>query len=88
MLRYIVRRVLFLIPVLLGVAFCVFTLLYLTPGDPARMVLGDLATEEAVQEFRNRKRLNDPELLESYFGNTAGGENREMNPIAGAIRVP
>ena len=67
MLRYIVRRVLFLIPVLLGVAFCVFTLLYLTPGDPARMVLGDLATEEAVQEFRNREGLNDPFLVQ--FGN-------------------
>ena len=64
MLRYIVRRVLFLIPVLLGVAFCVFTLLYLTPGDPARMVLGDLATEEAVQEFRNREGLNDPFLVQ------------------------
>ena len=67
MLRYIVRRVLFLIPVLLGVAFYVFTLLYLTPGDPARMVLGDLATEEAVQEFRNREGLNDPFLVQ--FGN-------------------
>lgn len=67
MLRYIVRRVLFLIPVLLGVAFCVFTLLYLTPGDPARMVLGDLATEEAVQEFRTREGLNDPFLVQ--FGN-------------------
>ena len=67
MLRYIVRRVLFLIPVLLGVAFCVFTLLYLTPGDPARMVLGDLATEEAVQEFRDREGLNDPFLVQ--FGN-------------------
>ena len=67
MLRYIVRRVLFLIPVLLGVAFCVFTLLYLTPGDPARMILGDLATEEAVQEFRNREGLNDPFLIQ--FGN-------------------
>ena len=64
MLRYIVRRVLFLIPVLLGVAFCVFTLLYLTPGDPARMVLGDLATEDAVQEFRNREGLNDPFLVQ------------------------
>ena len=64
MLRYIVRRVLFLIPVLLGVAFCVFTLLYLTPGDPARMVLGDLATEEAVQGFRNREGLNDPYLVQ------------------------
>ena len=67
MLRYIIRRVLFLIPVLLGVAFCVFTLLYLTPGDPARMVLGDLATEDAVQEFRNREGLNDPFLVQ--FGN-------------------
>ena len=67
MLRYIVRRVLVLIPVLLGVAFCVFTLLYLTPGDPARMILGDLATEEAVQEFRNREGLNDPFLIQ--FGN-------------------
>ena len=67
MLRYIVRRVLFLIPVLIGVAFCVFTLLYFTPGDPARMVLGDLATEEAVKEFRDREGLNDPFLVQ--FGN-------------------
>ena len=60
MLRYICRRVILLIPVLIGVAFCVFLLLYLTPGDPARMVLGDLATDEAVQEFREKEGLNDP----------------------------
>ena len=60
MLRYIFRRVLFLIPVLVGVAFCVFLLLYLTPGDPAKMVLGDLATEQAIQEFREKEGLNDP----------------------------
>ena len=59
MLRYIFRRVLFLIPVLVGVAFCVFLLLYLTPGDPAKMVLGDLATEQAIQEFREKEGLND-----------------------------
>ncbi len=67
MLRYIIRRILFLIPVFVGVAFCVFTLLYLTPGDPARMVLGDLATEEAVQQFREKEGLNDPFLVQ--FGN-------------------
>ena len=67
MLRYIIRRVLFLIPVLLGVAFCVFTLLYLTPGDPARMVLGDMATDEAIKEFRDKEGLNDPYLVQ--FGN-------------------
>ncbi|MDR1622811.1 MAG: ABC transporter permease [Synergistaceae bacterium] len=67
MIRYIIRRVLFLIPVLIGVAFCVFTLLYLTPGDPARMILGDMATEGAIQEFRAREGLDKPFLLQ--FGN-------------------
>ena len=67
MIRYIFRRVLFLIPVLIGVAFCVFTLLYLTPGDPAKMVLGDMATEQAVQEFREKEGLNDPFWIR--FGN-------------------
>ena len=67
MIRYIIRRILFLSPVLIGVAFCVFTLLYFTPGDPARMVLGDLATPEAIQEFRDKEGLNDPFLVQ--FGN-------------------
>lgn len=67
MIRYIIRRVLFLIPVLIGVAFCVFTLLYLTPGDPAKMVLGDMATEEAIARFREAEGLNDPFLVQ--FGN-------------------
>lgn len=60
MFRYIIRRILLLIPVLLGVMFCIFTLLYFTPGDPARMILGDFATEEAIKEFRDREGLNDP----------------------------
>ncbi|HPF85828.1 MAG TPA: ABC transporter permease, partial [Aminivibrio sp.] len=60
MFKYIARRILFLLPVLVGVSFIVFSLLYITPGDPARMVLGDQATEEAVQEFRNKEGLNDP----------------------------
>jgi len=67
MIRYIVRRILFLIPVLIGVAFCVFTLLYLTPGDPAKMVLGEMATEQAVREFRVREGMDKPFLIQ--FGN-------------------
>ncbi len=67
MLKYIVKRVFSLIPVLLGVAFIVFTLLYLTPGDPARIVLGEQATEEALHEFREKEGLNDPFLVQ--FGN-------------------
>ena len=64
MFKYIARRFLFLLPVLVGVSFIVFSLLYITPGDPARMVLGDQATEEAVQEFRNKEGLNDPFLVQ------------------------
>lgn len=64
MFKYIARRILFLLPVLVGVSFIVFSLLYITPGDPARMVLGDQATEEAVQEFRNKEGLNDPFLVQ------------------------
>ena len=64
MFKYIARRILFLLPVLVGVSFIVFSLLYITHGDPARMVLGDQATEEAVQEFRNKEGLNDPFLVQ------------------------
>jgi peptide/nickel transport system permease protein len=67
MVFYIIRRVLFLIPVLIGVAFCVFTLLYLTPGDPAKMVLGEMATADAIREFRTKEGLDRPFLVQ--FGN-------------------
>ena len=84
MLRYIFRRVLFLIPVLVGVAFCVFLLLYLTPGDPAKMVLGDLATEQAIQEFREKEGLNDPFWIRfgKYLGawwNKPAKEEKDYN---------
>ena len=52
MLKYILKRILWLIPVLLGVTVIVFTLLYFAPGDPALMALGDTATEEALDRYR------------------------------------
>jgi peptide/nickel transport system permease protein len=67
MIKYILKRILSLIPVLLGVTFIVFTLLHLTPGDPARMVLGDQASQQAVDELRDEMGLDDPFLLQ--FGN-------------------
>jgi peptide/nickel transport system permease protein len=72
-LRYVTWRLISLIPVLVGVAFIVFTLLYITPGDPARMVLGDLATDDMIAEFREREGLNDPFLLQfgRYLYNAA-----------------
>lgn len=46
MLKYIARRLLMLIPVLLGVTLLVFSLMYITPGDPVDSLLGDNATPE------------------------------------------
>lgn len=58
MTRYLLRRILSMIPVGLGVTFLLFSLLYLTPGDPARIVLGDEASEESIQEFRREHHLD------------------------------
>lgn len=66
MIKYIARRLLMLIPVLLGVTFIVFTLMYITPGDPARIVLGESATEEAVDELREEMGLNESFFVQ-YF---------------------
>lgn len=51
-----------MLPVILGVIFIVFTIMYLTPGDPARLILGENATQEAVEALREDLGLND-----SYF---------------------
>ncbi|MCI7403221.1 MULTISPECIES: ABC transporter permease [unclassified Pyramidobacter] len=60
MLKYTLRRLILLVPVLAGVALLVFTLLYITPGDPARMALGEDAPQEAVEQFRKNYGLDDP----------------------------
>lgn len=60
MLAYIIRRIFVLIPTLLGVSIIVFTMLHLTPGDPAELLLGERATDEALQEVREHLGLNEP----------------------------
>ncbi|HOX30843.1 MAG TPA: ABC transporter permease [Spirochaetales bacterium] len=70
MIKYVFRRVLLLIPVILGVTFIVFTMLALTPGDPARLVLGESATDEAVAGLRSQMGLDRPFLTRyaDYLG--------------------
>ncbi|MHC1760840.1 MAG: ABC transporter permease [Negativicutes bacterium] len=64
MLKYVMRRILFLVPVVLGVSFIVFTMLYLTPGDPAALVLGDQASKEQVELLRQEMGLDQPFLVQ------------------------
>lgn len=65
MYRYILNRILMMIPVLLGVSLVVFSMVYIAPGDPARIILGDTASEEEVQELREEMGLNDS-FFEQY----------------------
>ena len=64
MLKYIIKRILLLIPILLGVSAIIFILKTVTPGDPARQILGNTATEEQVQEKREELGLNDPVVVQ------------------------
>lgn len=66
MKKYIVKRLLSLIPVLIVVSIVIFTLIHLTPGDPAAAMLGDQASDEAIAELRDKLGLNDP-LPIQYF---------------------
>lgn len=64
MLRYAIKRILMLIPVLLGISLLIFTIMQLTPGDPAREILGEYATQEDVDNLRDEMGLNDPFLVQ------------------------
>lgn len=57
---YILRRIIEIVPVLLVVTIVVFTILHLTPGDPARVMLGDMATEADVLRLRESLGLERP----------------------------
>lgn len=65
MVRYLARRLLLTIPVLLGVATLVFALIHLVPGDPVQSMLGESASPEEVARLRNTLGLDRP-LLEQY----------------------
>jgi peptide/nickel transport system permease protein len=62
MLGYFVRRLLATIPVIGMVAFFVFALLYLTPGDPAAVIAGDIATVADIERIRHQLGLDQPLL--------------------------
>ncbi len=64
MSKYIIRRILAAIPVLLGVTVLVFLTLHLTPGDPARLLAGPEAYEEDIQALREQLGLNDPLVVQ------------------------
>ena len=64
--KYILKRLLMLIPVILGVVLIVFTILRMSPNDPIRTILGDMATQAEVDAMRDEVGLNDPFFVQFF----------------------
>ncbi len=62
--RYILRRLLWMIPIILGVAIFIFSIMYAVPGDPAQLILGLDGTPETIAALREDMGLNDPYIVQ------------------------
>jgi peptide/nickel transport system permease protein len=77
MLRYIVRRLLLLIPILFGLSILVFFWVRALPGSPAESLLGERATPELVQAYKERYGLNEP-VYKQYWGQLKSWSNGDL----------
>ena len=76
MLRFVVRRLLLLIPILLGLSVLVFVWIRALPGGPAEALLGERATPESIQQIEDQYGLNKPVYVQywSYVSTVARGD--------------
>lgn len=76
MLKYVVKRFLMMIPVILGISFILFSIMNLTPGDPARLILGENASQDAVEKLREEMGLNENFLIRyvRYMSDALSGD--------------
>jgi peptide/nickel transport system permease protein len=65
-LRFVLRRIALLVPVLLGLSILLFVWVRALPGDPARALLGERASPERITQVRERYGFDEP-ILEQYF---------------------
>jgi len=95
-LRFIARRLLLTVPVLLGVATLVFSLIHLIPGDPAQAMLGETASPQDVADLRARLGLDRPlasqylSFLNGVVRGDLGRSLRTNEPVVPALleRMP
>ena len=76
MLRYLVRRLLLLVPILFGVSLLIFFWIRALPGTPAESLLGERATPALVQAYRQRYGLDKPVYVQywAYLKTTVQGD--------------
>ena len=70
MFKYILKRLLMLIPIIIGISFLIYFVMSLSPGDPARIILGEYATQEDVDALREEMGLNDSLIVQYIQENT------------------
>ncbi|MBW7995748.1 MAG: ABC transporter permease [Candidatus Glassbacteria bacterium] len=91
MLAFVLRRLLSLIPVLWGIATLVFALMYLVPGDPARLMAGQNVDEQTIETIRERMGLNEPLYVRygMFLAGVATGDlgysYRQRRPVSEVI---
>lgn len=96
MVRYIARRLIFIIPVALLVSFMTFMIIHLVPGDPARILLGEFATPQSLAALRQQLGLDKPLLVQfgiwllQLFHGNLGQSLQLQQPVLDAItqRLP
>lgn len=76
MVQFLIRRLLLIIPVLIGIIFVTFVMVHAIPGDPCRAMLGERATARTCDAFKARFGLNDNIIVQfgRYVGNLAQGD--------------
>lgn len=76
MLKFVLKRLLMLIPTMLGITLVVLIFITITPGDPVRLMSGDLLTEEEMEELRVEMGLRDPFIVRyfHYIGDVLHGD--------------
>ncbi|TFB24428.1 ABC transporter permease [Filobacillus milosensis] len=87
MTAYIIRRILMLFPVLFGMSVLVFSIIYLIPGNPAQIMLGQRATPEAIAEVEKQLGLDQPFYIQyfDYVGNLLTGDLGTSIKTKGAV---
>ena len=76
MIKYILKRVISVIPVLIAVSILVFMMVHIMPGDPAELLAGDMATEEDIARIREKYGYDQPLYVQylKYVGNLLKGD--------------
>lgn len=76
MVKYILKRLLMMIPIIIGISLLIFFVMSLSPGDPARLILGENVPQEEVDQLREEMGLNDPLVVQygNYVANALRGD--------------